>query len=112
MLGWLSGLETVRIATTAAEREAIYRFRYSVYIEELKYNYDADHERKWLKQPEDEKPYTRLLYAGTPEDVKGSVRVRAWRPGAVPREVYDAISLELFPGIERLGVAHVGRLMI
>jgi len=112
VLGWLTKLETVRVATTAAEREAIYRFRYSVYIEELKLNLEADHERKWLKQPEDDKPYTTLLYAGTPDDIKGAVRVRAWKPGAVPREEYDAMSLQLFPGIEKLGVAHVGRLMI
>ena len=112
MLGWLSRLETVRKATSAAEREAVYRFRYRVYIEELKYNYEADHERKWLKQEEDEKPYTTLLYAGTPDDIKGTVRVRAWKPGEVPREASQAISLELFPGIEKLGVAHIGRLMI
>lgn len=112
MLGWLTKLETVRAATTAAEREAIYRFRYSIYVEELQYGYEADHERKWLKQAEDEKPYTTLLYAGAPDDIKGTVRLRAWKPGAVPREVYDAISLERFPGIEKLGVAHVGRLMI
>ena len=43
MLGWLTKLETVHKAETAAEREAIYRFRYQIYVEELKYEYEADH---------------------------------------------------------------------
>src|SRR4029450_661517 len=58
MFSWLTRLETVRVAETAPEREGVYRFRYKVYIEELHYNLEADHERKWLKQPEDELPET------------------------------------------------------
>jgi len=46
MFRWLTKLETVRRAETAREREAVYRFRYRVYIEELNYNYEADHDRK------------------------------------------------------------------
>ncbi len=46
---------TVGIATTAAEREAVYRFRYSVYVEEMgRYQDTADHVRRWLDEPEDE----------------------------------------------------------
>jgi len=42
--------EIVSVAATQQLREAIYRFRYQVYIEELKRDYpDADHERKWLR---------------------------------------------------------------
>jgi CRP-like cAMP-binding protein len=112
MFGWLTRLETVHVAATAREREAVYRFRYKVYIEELHYNYEADHDRKRLKQPEDELPETTLLYTGSAEEVTSSVRVRAWAPGQVPPDVFQAISLERFPGIERLNVAHIGRLMI
>ncbi len=112
MLGWLTRLETVHKAETAAEREAIYRFRYQIYIEELKYNYEADHERKWLKQAEDEQPWTTLLYTGTPDDISSTVRVQAWKPGEVPPAVFALTSMERFPGIERLGVSHIGRMMI
>jgi CRP-like cAMP-binding protein len=112
MFGWLTKLETVRVAETAREREAVYRFRYKVYIEELHYNYPADHERKWLKQPEDERPETTLLYTGSEDEVTSSVRVRAWKPGQVPPDVFQAISLDRFPGIERLTVTHIGRMMI
>jgi CRP-like cAMP-binding protein len=112
MFGWLTRLETVHVAETAREREGIYRFRYKVYIEELHYNYEADHERKWLKQPEDDLPETTLLYTGSPDEVTSSVRVRAWKPGHVPPDVFQGLSLERFPGIERLNVAFIGRLMI
>jgi len=112
MLGWLTRLDTVHKAETAAEREAIYRFRYQIYIEELKYNYAADHERKWLRQAEDDEPSTTLLYTGSPDDITSTVRVRAWKPGQVPPAVFQATSMDRFPGIEGLGVSHIGRMMI
>jgi CRP-like cAMP-binding protein len=112
MFGWLTKLENVHQARTPREREAIYRFRYRIYIEELKYNYAADHERKWLRQPEDDEETTTLLYTGSPEEITSSVRVRAWAPGKVPAAVREAISLDRFEGFESLGVSHIGRLMI
>jgi CRP-like cAMP-binding protein len=112
MFGWLTRLETVRVAESDREKEAVYRFRYKVYIEELHYNYEADHQRRWLKQPEDDLPETSLLYTGTPDEVTSSVRVRAWGPGQVPPDVFEKISLDRFPGVERLHVSHIGRLMI
>jgi len=112
MLGWLTRLDTVHKAETDAEREAIYRFRYQIYIEELKYNYEADHERKWLRQPADDEEGTTLLYTGRPDDITSTVRVRAWKPGHVPPAVFAMTSMERFPGIEKLGVSHIGRMMI
>ena len=112
MLGWLTRLDTVHKAETDAEREAIYRFRYQIYIEELKYNYEADHERKWLRQPADDEEGTTLLYTGSPDDITSTVRVRAWKPGQVPPAVFAMTSMERFPGIEKLGVSHIGRMMI
>jgi len=112
MLGWLTKLDTVHKAETKEEREAIYRFRYQIYIEELKYNYEADHERKWLRQEEDDQPTTTLLYTGSPDDITSTVRVRAWKPGEVPPAVFALTSMDRFPGIEGLGVSHIGRMMI
>lgn len=112
MLGWLARRYPVHKARTEEEREAIYRFRYEVYIEELNYTYQADHAGRRLKQDEDEKPYTTLLYTGSPEKITGAVRVRAWGPGEVPVRDFEALSLHLFPGIETLRVAQIGRLVI
>ena len=89
LLRFLMNLEAVHRATTPQEREAIYRFRYQVYIVELKYPYkDADHERRWLKQAADDDPHTTLFYTGTPEEVTSTVRVRTWGPGEVPAEAF------------------------
>jgi CRP-like cAMP-binding protein len=112
MFGWLTKLDTVHKAETEKEREAIYRFRYQIYIEELKYNYAADHERKWLRQAEDDEPGTTLLYTGPTDDITSTVRVRAWKAGQVPPAVFQATSMDRFPGIEGLGVSHIGRMMI
>ncbi len=110
---WLSKLEKVSIARTPPEREGIYRFRYRVYVEELKKNLpDADHDRKWLRGEEDEASYSTLLYTGTPDEVTGTVRIRAWGPGEIPPKLFEMLSLERFPGIEELRVAEIGRLMI
>lgn len=44
----------IQIATTEAEREAIYRFRYDIYVEEMgRYQATADHDRRRLVEPED-----------------------------------------------------------
>ncbi|PYQ43268.1 MAG: hypothetical protein DMF77_10510 [Acidobacteria bacterium] len=112
MLGWLTKLETVHKAETAAEREAIYRFRYQIYVEELRHDDEADHERKWLKQEEDEQAGTTLLYTGTADEITSTVRFQAWKPGEVPPAVFARTSMERFPAIERLGVAHIGRMIV
>ncbi|MBC7881279.1 MAG: cyclic nucleotide-binding domain-containing protein [Anaerolineae bacterium] len=45
----------VKIATTTKEREAIFRFRYHVYVNELKLQQErADHHRQWLHDPYDD----------------------------------------------------------
>lgn len=45
----------IQTAETEAEREAIYRFRYDVYVEEMgRYQATADHQRRMLIEPEDE----------------------------------------------------------
>jgi hypothetical protein len=110
---WLTGLETVYRATDTAAREAIYRFRYEVYVAELgKAVANADHERRWVKDPEDEQPGTVLFYTGSPTAVTGSLRVQVWTPGTVPPAVRSRYSLDGFPGIEQEVVAESARLMV
>ena len=55
-------------ALTDAEREAVYRFRYEIYVAEMgRYGQAADHDRKMLVEAEDET--ARIFYAA----VDGSV---------------------------------------
>ncbi len=51
----MSEAKNVFVATSQEELEAIWRFRYEVYIEELKRDYPgADHDRRWLRADDDE----------------------------------------------------------
>jgi len=110
---WLTKFETVHKATTQEEREAIYRFRYTVYVEELNRSIGGvDHERRWVHDDDDDAPYTTLLYTGTPQEVTGTVRLRHWEPGQVPGYDFKQLSMHVFPDIQERHVAELGRFMI
>ena len=105
--------ENVNVATTQDEREAIYRFRYEVYVEELKRDYpDADHERRWLRDEDDTQDYTVNFYVGTLDRVVGAVRLLIWPPGEIPEDYHRLFSMDIFPGIEDLVTSEMGRLMV
>lgn len=109
----MSESETVRVATTQEEKQAIYRFRYQVYVEELKRDYpEADHDRKWLLDEEDEQDYAVNLYMGPIDHIVATVRILIWPPGHVPENHYHLFSMEIFQGIGQLVTAETGRLMV
>lgn len=52
----------IAVAETQDERDAVYRFRYAIYVEEMgKYRSVADHRRRMLFEPEDAQ--SRITYA-------------------------------------------------
>lgn len=108
------GLEPVSLVRTDAERNAVYRLRYEVYMRELRKGFlsDVDHGRGMVHDPEDEQEGVSILYSGAADALTGSVRLQVWEPGMVPEEVYQRFSLHLFPGIEAFRVSEVGRLVI
>jgi CRP-like cAMP-binding protein len=76
----------VRLATTDDEREAVYRFRYVVYVEELgRYRAAADHARRRLADPEDARSW--LVYAAVAGEVVGSFRITWGGDGFSPRQI-------------------------
>ncbi len=61
-------------ATSDEDREAIYRFRYRVYVEEMdRYRTIADHERKRLIEPDDAASH--LFKATAGGEVIGTMRL-------------------------------------
>jgi hypothetical protein len=110
----IDALDQVHIADCEEEREAVFRFRYSVYVEELGRKLgNADHVRRRVHDDEDDRPYTTLLYTADDEgSLTGTIRVRHWRPGEVPEKDDSTFSMERFEGLSELGTAEVGRLMI
>jgi hypothetical protein len=110
----VDALEPVYIAETEAEREAVFSFRYSVYGTELRRKLgNADHGRQRVHDPEDDQPYTTLLYTDDGAGrLTGTARIRRWEPGKVPAKDWEAFSMERFEGLRDMPTAEVGRLMI
>lgn len=111
---WLTKLERVSLAHSRWERQAIYGLRYKVYVEELakKNPSNVDHERQWIKDPEDEKPGSVLLYSGSIPNLSGTLRLTTWEPGHIPAEVVERYSLELFPDYQNLTICEAARLVV
>ena len=108
-----SRLPIVHRAQTPAEREAIYRFRYEVYFQEFgRLLGKPDHERRWVRDADDELSTTTLLYTGTPERITSTVRLRHWAPGQVPHHDVEELSMDRIPALESRHTAEIGRLMV
>lgn len=76
----------IRVAATDEEREAVYRSRYGVYVEELgRYHTAADHDRRRLTDSEDEHSW--IVYASDGRDVVGSLRVTWGGHGFSARQI-------------------------
>ncbi|MGA8048179.1 MAG: cyclic nucleotide-binding domain-containing protein [Dermatophilaceae bacterium] len=109
----LSRLDVVREAITREEREAVYAFRYKVYVEELGRELGgADHVGKVVCDDDDESVSSIHLYTGSINDISGTVRLRIWQAGQIPSHEFNVLSLESFPGIDGMVVSELGRLMI
>ncbi len=110
----VGALEPVYIAETEAEREAVFSFRYTVYGTELGRKLgNADPGRERVHDPEDDQPYTTLLYTDDGAgQLTGTTRIRRWEPGQVPAKDWEAFSMERFEGLREMPTAEIGRLMI
>jgi hypothetical protein len=98
----------LHVARTRAERESIYRFRYSIYGDELRRDYPGmDHAEGLFRQPEDEWPESRLWYTGSVQNVTGTCRARVW--DNPPADVVEEYSLSKLP---RSRIALLERMMV
>jgi CRP-like cAMP-binding protein len=106
-------LEAVNLATTVEERDAIYRFRYEVMIEQRGHTEQpgTNHDLRLCCTVSDDLPSTRHYYTGTPEQLDAVARLRRWEPGDIPDEVRETYSLELVPQLEELAVAELSRVV-
>ena len=114
IMSWASSrLVPVHTATSPADREAVARFRYRVFVDELgKPVGNADHGTRRVDDPIDDDPAATHLYAGTPDALQGVMRVLCWGPGQVDAQVYAECSMDRFPGIDGLAVCELGRGMV
>ncbi len=110
---WLTKLEPIHVAGTDEELEAVYRFRYTIYHEEYGRQLgNVDVERRWVSDPEDVASYTTILYAGSVDDMTGTVRLRHWKPGEIPEYDMREMSMDMIPDLGERYTAEIGRFMI
>jgi len=86
----------VGVAQTDEEKEAVYRFRYTVYVEEMgRYQDSADHVGRRLVEPEDEQSF--ILYIRDADDgtVVGTGRM-SWGGNGFSQRQIDEYSLAPF----------------
>jgi N-acyl-L-homoserine lactone synthetase len=113
LMQWLMGLEKVHQARTQEEREAIYRFRYHIYVEELEKGFlDVDHERRMIYDEDDVSEGAVLFYTQSKGEITGTVRAVVWRPGEAPDAIRERFSFDIFPGVASLTTAETSRLLI
>jgi hypothetical protein len=105
--------QPVHVASTDAEREAIFRMRYQVYVKERGEPDRAgvDHEKRWIHLPEDHLPETQQYYVGSPENLLGALRLRTWAPGKIPEKARSLYSLDRFPDIDARTICEITYLM-
>ena len=93
------GAITVRLIEKEAEREAIYAFRYQVYVEELGMTDRADHDRKWLRDEYDEQSISFAVFED--DRVVGSLRCILLDTVRDPAPLIDKFAMA--PALERFG---------
>jgi hypothetical protein len=91
-------------ADTDEDREAVYRFRYTVYVEEMgRYQDTADHEGKRLVEPDDERSW--IFYARDESgEVVGTARLSWGGNGFTDRQIEE---YGLAPFLAELPAEHV-----
>ena len=93
----------VGLAETAEEQEAVYRFRYSVYVEEMgRYQGSADHTGRRLVEAEDAQSWT--FYARDGDDVVGTARLSWGAKGFSDRQIGE---YSLTPFLDELPHEHL-----
>ncbi len=113
LYGWFSRLESVKQASTEAEREGIYALRYELYVGDRGAEVPgADHARRQIRDPIDDESTTVHLYAGEPGHLRGTARLRVFAPGTLPEQLAARYATSLFPGLDDLVLAELTGFMI
>ncbi|MFA6021774.1 MAG: cyclic nucleotide-binding domain-containing protein [Rhodospirillales bacterium] len=109
-----TGSASLRIgqARTADEREAVWRFRYQIYVEEMGKIAlaNADHKRRWLVDDLDEDAL--ILYAQDGDAVVATLRINNARKTRLPPALEVAYRLARFNAIPPERLSFSSRLMV
>lgn len=85
----------IGLAQSREEREAVYRFRYDVYVEEMgRYRDAADHDKRMLSEPEDET--AQIFYAAENGEVVATARLSWGGDAPFSKRLVEHYMLEPF----------------
>ena len=85
----------IHVAKSEEEKEAVYRFRYEIYVAEMgRYRAIADHERRSFSEPEDET--ARIFYAAEGGEVVATSRMSWGGDAPFSERLIDHYMLEPF----------------
>ena len=101
----------VWVASSPAERDALFRLRHTVYAEEQGDTGGHVEDGRFIA-PGDHDPECILIGWGPRDAPVATARVQTWAPGGVPADYARDHELHRFEGFERLRVSHVGYLML
>lgn len=107
----------VSVVTDEAERDAVYRFRYDIYVREMgKVDLDeADHARRWIKDDADDDAVLYVARAVEPDGTAGAIvgTLRTLHGDADVPAVYHALDgFSRFEAFAPQALSFTGRLMV
>lgn len=95
----------IKVALTPEEKEAIYKLRYRVYVEELaKANIVADHENKKIYDELDE--WAIILYVQVGSNIIGTARVNIGYLNEFPKELVELLDMGKYKKYQDDGMEH------
>lgn len=75
----------IRFASDTKELEALYRFRYQIYVEEMdRVQHHANHQQRWITDDLDKTGKNLVAYSHRSNELVGAVRANFTRDGAIP----------------------------
>jgi hypothetical protein len=109
LLSFLSGFYKVKIAETLEEKEAVFRFRYKIYIEEMNKIFleGIHHEKKMIFDEYDLSENTFIVYTGDLTDITASVTLKVWKQQNIPQQIREKFQIDLFSNIHDLAISEL-----
>lgn len=110
----LQSLIAVKKAEDEQTKEAIFKLRYNIYVNELKKKNIAniDHKNKQVVDQEDKFSGCSLFYTGNRSSPSGAFRIVTYEYDKLPKNTKEKFSLNIFPELSGYKICEVGRLII
>ncbi len=95
---WILKSHHIKIAKTEEEKQAVFRFRYHIYKNEMnkKFMGLVDDEQQIIKDQYDDIKNTAILYVGSVKKIRATMRISWWDAAIVPVEIKNSFNTSIF----------------